>query len=162
MTDEYLKMVLALPDEFFENITPEFGNLFWVETYQGWEDGYSRKTYAILDHVFESGNYSLILMDSTQIDERLYKWDFQYNKRDEVTYWRGWLIPSQEQLLQIYKTKKDLQYDSMALLWLANWIEDKVTEDHGFCFDYESAEAITLLWVQETCFNQAWDGKKWI
>ena len=154
MTDEYLKMVLALPDEFFENITPEFGNLFWVETYQGWEDGYSRKTYAILDHVFESGNYSLILMDSTQIDERLYKWDFQYNKRDEVTYWRGWLIPSQEQL------QKMSGISAFTFIhMLHSFSEDQLQYGNKIPYDIN---CITLAFLVNLKYNYIWDGEKWI
>ena len=152
MTDEYLKMILALSDKFFDGWEWKEGDKFLCrEPYYGEESiihpiGYEWNVHTIGDHELR--------------DNEIYKGDYElaYKKRKEKIR----PLPSQEQLLQIYKTKKDLQYDSMALLWLANWIEDKVTEDHGFCFEYESAEAIALLWVQETCFNQKWDGEKWI
>ena len=161
MDKEYLNMVIALPDDFFENITPEFGNLFWVETDQGWKEDYSRKTYAILDHVFDDGNYSLILMDSSQIDERLYKWDFQYNKRDEVTYWKGWLIPSQEQLIKMIKDNQilknvklsDLEILERVVEWHMRRDPEKVQEKCAECLFLD-----VLMWLN----GNIWDGEKWI
>jgi len=71
-------------------------------------------------------------------------------------------IPTFIQLLDLYKELADIKTDSMALLWLSNYIEDQVTKDHSFCLKYETKEEIFLLFIQETCHGKKWSGEKWI
>lgn len=142
MTDEYIKMILALDKSFFER---------WE-----WQAGDTVISGSTIYYVIGGNEKGALLINEKMELSSTHNLNFG----PLVTNCRP--IPGHKQLLHIYKTNKDLQYDSLALLWLANWIEDKVTEDHGFCFKYESAEAIALLWVQETCFNKMWDGTKWI
>lgn len=141
MDDEYKKMILALPAKFVAGWEYKNGDAILLKEMTGWNE------YHIGDYLLEDGKIGYI--DG---------WECEFIPDDHEIR----PVPSQELLLQIYKTKHGLQFESLALLWLANWIEDKVTNDHGFCLKCQSAEAITLLWVQETCYNMKWDGEKWI
>jgi len=74
-----------------------------------------------------------------------------------VRYW----IPEFQQLLKIYQENHDIPHESWALLWLANWLEDKVKEDHSFCvIKYETVCEVAILWVMEECYGKKWDGEK--
>jgi len=164
--ETYLKMILALPGDFFEKVEPAFGNLYWVETYQGWKEGYSRKTYAVCSMVLDTGTYYLSLQDRTNFDEVIGSWEFEYSKRDKAIHWRKWLIPSQEQLQKMLKS---------------NILTDAGNLWHVFCtFDefvhseYERrsflktgkliSDSFEMLWlscVMKTKYNQIWDGNAW-
>jgi len=45
---------------------------------------------------------------------------------------------------------------------LTGILKYQVKKDHEFCLKYRSAKVITLLWIQETCYNKKWDGEAWI
>lgn len=150
MLDQYIKMVLTLPEEFFKGWEYKDGDfiIIFPHRYKEYLGEYN------VSGIYLCFNNLLCRKENEHTNHWIpARW---------VKFEDGRPLPSQEQLLQIYTERKGLQYSSLALLWLANWIEDKVTDDHGFCFEYESAEAIALLWVQETCFDKTWDGTKWI
>jgi len=156
----YLKMVLALPDEFFERIKPRFGNLYWVETYQGWKEGYSRKTYAVCSIILDTGTYYLSLQDRKNMDEVVGSWEFEYNKRDKAIHWRKWLIPSQEQLQEMIKQgiwhDKELN-DIDVLSSVIQWHTTRGTNHRlDQCSEYLFLEF--LQWLNA----QIWDGKEWL
>ena len=137
MDEMYLKMILALPEEFFDG---------WE-----WNDGdfYAGKVNVCPDDPLEFGSFS----EDCTPNFKTFSGNYWYSK--------VWPLPRLDQLIKRYKIEKDIQFESLALLWLANWIEEKVTEDHSFCLKYRSDKVIALLWVQEKCFNQKWDGEKW-
>lgn len=166
ISEEYKKMVLALPDDFFEMIEPEFGNLYWVETYQGWIEGYSRKTYAVCSIILDTGRYYLSLQDRQDMDEVVGNWEFEYNKRDKAIHWRKWLIPSQEQLQKMiindFKVNgliiEENRYNIYLEWRFEAWLRDQIFEEKaGLSF-----ECLWMGFLEYVIYGKKWDGEKWI
>lgn len=157
MDDQYIKMVLALPDEIFKDVRPKFGDIYWVETYQGWNEGYSRKTYAVCDTVFRNGDYSLILQDQTQVDFRLYAVNFKYNRRDDVIYWKKWLVPSQEHLRQIMDMSPIEFIED-----LYEYAHEPIREGMDASIFYIDLNCFTLAYVMDRKCKKYWDGESWV
>lgn len=152
MTDEtYIKMVLALPPEFFKDLNVENGDqVFLMKDVPAtdYPSSYGHGLYTVFENslAFEGhictehwmGVYCLLKEGSARI------------------------IPSTEQLLKIGDCDGDTYFESLAILHFAYWLEDKVTARHDFCLKHRSAKEMMLLWVMETRFNQKWNGEAWV
>lgn len=140
--DVYKKMVLALPEEFFQGMVLEKGD----------------KVIALGPNIV----MRYISSDGIYFDEKWKAVEYLDGDREVSISNKLRPLPNQKQLLKIYQDKNDIKFESMSLLWFANWFVNTVTERHDFCLKHRSAETIMLMWVQETCYNMMWDGEKWI
>lgn len=150
MNDTYLKMCLALPPEVLEG---------W-----DWNRG-DRALYSDGSLNFKPDPLSVIVLGDNNHKSFLFKDSkLGYYKRGDFYEVDRIItpIPSQEQLLQIHKEKHDTATESHSMLFFANWLEDKVKEDHGFCLYNETAEEMMLMWIMETCFDKKLVNGAWI
>jgi hypothetical protein len=145
MADEtYIKMVLALPEEFFKDWQWKEGDQF-LYRYNKLEpfESYYIGSFGV---GVENGQ----IVTATNVEGETH---------DAGEYIP---IPSQKQLLNIYKEKENCQFESLALLEFANWLESIVSLDHSFCLKYQESNEILLLFVMYKCFDKVWNGSKWI
>ena len=152
MTNEYQKMVLALPADFFQDWVWQEGDKFLCHEP-------TKRSDKLPHNPIEYGWIIHTIGDHELYEGEIYKKDYElaYKKRkDKIRP-----LPSQKQLLEIYKKKQGDQFESLSLLWFANWFEAKVTEYHSFCLKNRSSDCIVLMFVQEKCYNKKWDGKAW-
>ena len=151
MTDDlYLKMILALPEDFFYDWELKRGDIAL------YSDGSLN---------FKPDPLKLISLGDENHKSFLFKnGKLGYYKRGDFYEVDRIIkpIPTQKQLLQIHKAKRDTATESHSMIFFANWLEDKVKEDHGFCLEYEIAEELMLLWLMEKCFEKTWNGEKWV
>lgn len=71
-------------------------------------------------------------------------------------------LPVFEQYLDMYQKVKDIDQESLALLGLANWIEERVTDDHSFCLKYKTKEEVALVWIMDTVYGIKWNGEAFV
>lgn len=146
---EYIKMCLALDPEFFEN----------------WELKDGDRVYLLkdTDDYTNSEEYGLYtIFDRLLAHEGV--------NDTENWHYATWMIvdglirpiPSQKRLLELYTEKHNTANESHSMIFFANWLEDKVKEDHGFCLFNETAEEMMLIWIMETCFCKKWNGEAWV
>jgi len=102
------------------------------------------------EYRFDSGDY-IEHLGNVQIND--YEWTRSENNSEykigSVVHW----IPTFEQYLNIYQKINDLDIESLAILWMMNFIEDRVKEDHNFCFEFQTKEETALVWIMEKCYN---------
>jgi len=146
MTDEYLKMILALPEEFFDGWK-------WKEGDQFLRYNHECKYVEIQGHV---GNYSL------------YSYTGKIRNINETgDYVEGDLrpVPSQEQLQKMilnyyFKNGLDIKgRENLYLLWrFQDWLRGQSFED---CSGLTIKE-LMLEFLMYVVYTKKWDGKKWI
>jgi hypothetical protein len=61
--------------------------------------------------------------------------------------------PSFEQLLSVYTESNFITDDSMTILWFANWLEDQMKKDHGFCITFPKKEQLALVFIMEQVYG---------
>lgn len=151
-SDEYIKMVLALPEEFFENWEYSAGNKVLVNT-----DG-KLKFYT----VFGGNENGMVVINENLEQFSLGKLDVSYNLGDKYRP-----IPTQEQLQEIILKRFNKSDDSVLIYdvinffcaWFqAHWI--KKSSYHAVLND--CGAAIWLRYAVDVIYGKTWNGEKWV
>lgn len=151
MNDEYLKMVLALPDEFFDG--------------REWNDGDQVYLTEDIDDYDSSDYHGLYtVFDGLLAHSGINDTENWLNVR-AINFKNGRPLPSQEQLQNMilnYYSKNGLDIkdrENLYLLWrFQEWLRDQTFDE---CAGLTIKELL-LLFLMYVIYNKRWDGEKWL
>jgi len=141
--EEYKKMVLALPDEFFAGWEWKYGDAFLLKENSGWN------VYHIGEYLLENGKIGF---------ENVWDGDFVYEDHEIKP------SPNQEQLQElILKIKKEREAsDSYEDVWNLSDFHEFIDTHNIEWMHLKSLNCMWLEYLMDFKYNKKWDGEKWI
>lgn len=151
--ENYIKMILALPNEFFENWEFEDGDqVYLTEEIDDYSPSKDHGLYTVFDGLLAHDG---ILYTENWLSVRV------------IDFKNGWPIPSQERLQKMLLTQPHQNYEFNDLYGLVYWFNKWFFKSdelycmsfHDECKDFGQA---FLCFTVEVLYNMKWDGEMWV
>jgi len=140
--ENYIKMILALPDKFFKNWEFEDGDQFYLtEDYEYYPSSKNYKTYTIINGKLASNIYAPEEWRCVSLD-------------------LGRPIPRQEQLQDMVINKFNGIPEIQLLESFYSWVNTQRYVDKKF--EFHSIKCSMLRYAVLMLLRKEWDGEKWV